>query len=96
MNYWCVFPPLWGRAFFWAVGVVPRLYHRKPLHDGCNKEKIGQTLGNLDRLSLAGKEIENVYTAYATYLPLAPGASGVDAGGKGVLLPLLMVQRPQS
>jgi len=53
-------------------------------------------LGNLDRLSLAGKEIENVYTANATYSPLAPGASGVDAGGKGVFLLLLKVQRPQS
>ena len=60
------FPPLWGRAFFWAVEIVPRLYHRKPLHDGCNKEKIGQLSGNRDGLSLAGKEIENVYTLGAT------------------------------
>ena len=87
------FPPLWGRAFFWAVGVVPRLYHRKPLHDGCNKEKIGQLSGNRYRPSLAGKKIENVYTARATYSLLAPGASGRDAGGKAIFLPLLMVQR---
>jgi hypothetical protein len=42
---------------------------------------------------LTGKRIENVYTADATPSQLAPGASGSDAGGKGVLWALLMVQR---
>ena len=61
------------------------LYQLQPLHDGCNQKKDGQELGNLDRLSLIGKEIKNVYTADATPSQLAPTTSGVDADGKGVL-----------
>jgi hypothetical protein len=49
MNYWCVFPPYGVKPFFWAVDAMSRLYQLQPLHDGCNKEKIGQGLDNLDR-----------------------------------------------
>ena len=90
------FPPIGGRAFFSAVEAVPRLYQLQPLHDGCNQKKDGQESGKRDRLSLLDKEIENVYTADATPSQLAPGASGSESGGKGVLRALLVVQRSQS
>jgi hypothetical protein len=75
---------------------VPNHYQLQPLHDGRNKKKIGQELGNRDRLSQGSEQIENVYTNDATASQLAKRGNGIDAGSEGVLWGLPMLQREQS